>query len=574
MKLAAHLLRTDGRRFRLLLAAWMLIQVADAVMRGMRPALALDQRLALPLELLATVLFALRWLGTIVIVPLVVQMHPLVGSDAFWMTRPIPSRTLFTSKVLLLGIVLVAVPTACEACLMLAFRVRFEDALGVVLQTAVLQSLLLFSFMTVSVLTSNLARFALSIGGVLVGVVLLLNVLLAVTFRTLSDGPQLSSVGPRWMVSAIPVYTTLILLSAAAIALIIVQYRTRSRPRAVAAGLAGLVVAVLVGVFSPWPLRPFPVPAWATSASSLQLIGETTQGEFSSYDQPVFFGQSSGWRIGGVRARIRGMAPSWLAAARFAESSIELDDGQRLTTTGNGFESPVPFDGVEDLPLRAVIRHVLAVDRVMGSMFGRYGAHAIPGIVISEGTFREHSGRTGTYRGRYLVDLEQVRIASVLPLEAGEAFEDRGVRLVIERVVAQERTVSIRMRQFTTRTLYDGDRVPRLSFYLRNRDRSEAVAGAAEPGPMAVGLPMYFGFGVAHSSWESPGSGFTVTAGFLRFPEPYAAPDQPVIDVNAAWLSGAEFVVVRTDRAGSVERTLEIPGFRIEAAATKSGVRP
>jgi len=574
MNHAAHLVRTDARRFRLLLAAWGLIQVADAVMRAMRPALALDQRLALPLELLAAVLFALRWLGTIVIVPLVVQMHPLVGSDAFWMTRPIPWRTLFTSKVLLLGMVLVAVPTVAEACLMLAFRVPIADAFGVLLHMALLQSLVLFSVMTLSVLTSNLAHFALAVGGVLVSVVLLLNVLLAVALRTLPDGPQLSIVGPRSMASAIPVYTALMLLSAAAIALIIVQYWTRSRPRAVAAGLTGLVVSVLVGAFWPWPSRPLPVPAWATSASALQLIAETTRGAFSAYDQTLFFEQGSGWRIGGVRARMRGVEPSWMTAARLAESSIELDDGQRLTTTGNGFEYAVYFDGVEDMPLRAVLRHVLAVDRVVGSMSSRYAAEAIPGIVISEGTFREHSGRTGTYRGRFLVDLEQVRIASVLPLEAGAAFEERGFRLVIERVVPQERTVSLRMRQLTTRTLIDDDRFPRLSFYLRNRDRSEAVAGGQGPwGGLTPGwLPLNFGLGVAHSS-ESPGSGFTVTSGFLQFPELYT-PDQPAIDVNAAWLSGAELVVVRTDRFGSVVRTLEIPGFRIEAAATKSGVRP
>ena len=103
MKLVAHLVRADVRRFRLLLAGWVLIEIADTVFTGVHPFLIGDSRTSMTIGLLAMVLFFTRWLGMIAIVALVVQTHPLVGSDAFWMTRPIAPRTLLVSKLVLLG---------------------------------------------------------------------------------------------------------------------------------------------------------------------------------------------------------------------------------------------------------------------------------------------------------------------------------------------------------------------------------------------------------------------------------------------------------------------------------------
>jgi hypothetical protein len=576
MKYVAHLVRADVRRFRLLLAMWVLIQIGDAVFRGVRPALAVDPRVAVPIELLATVLFVLRWLGTIVIVPLVVQTHPLVGSDAFWLTRPIPWRALFTSKLLLLGVTLVAVPMVCQGLLMLAFRVRLADAFWVVLQTAVLQSLLVVSLMTLSVTTSNLARFALALGSVLVGVALLLNFLLAVMIRNLPDAPDVSAVTPRTTQSPAPIVTLLLLLSTAAIALLIVQYHTRSRWRSVGAGLTGLAVVVVTALLSPRQPQPLPVPGWSADASALQLIAQSPQGEFRLWDEPSHWGRSAGWRIGGIRARMSGVEKSWITTVRLADSSIAFDDGTRLSTAGNGYHSTIPFQFVEDLPILVAMRQVLAVDRLVGSAHGRYSRGAVPvtgldGIIVTQDAFDTHSGRTGTYRGQFVVDLDQVQIAAVLPLDVRAEFQDRGFRVVIDQVIPQGRTASIKVRQFTTTSIFDGEAVPVLSFYLRNRGRAEAVAGSKRPSLLAhstgFGLPLLVG--VSYGS-GGPGTGFDATADIIQFPE-VPPTDKPAVDLNAAWLADAEFVIVRTVPGGSVSRTLEIPGFQIVKASVESG---
>ena len=112
--------------FRLLLAAWVLMKKSlntVFLQRGPSPrSRYADVRTRTALGLLAVVLFLDRggW-GWISSSPLVVQTHPLVGSDAFWMTRPIPPVTLMLSKVVLLSALFLVVRTLSDIAIMAAY---------------------------------------------------------------------------------------------------------------------------------------------------------------------------------------------------------------------------------------------------------------------------------------------------------------------------------------------------------------------------------------------------------------------------------------------------------------------
>jgi hypothetical protein len=295
MKLLFHLVRADVRRFRLLLAAWVLIEVLSTIFTGVRPILADDRRMLTAVELLGTVLFLTRWLGMIVIVALVVQTHPLVGSDAFWMTRPIPPRALFTSKVLLLGTTFIAVPALCAVILTAVCRFPMAEVVLVALQTILLQSLWLAIVMALSAVTRNLARFALVAGGVLVSFVLLISIAIAVAMRNTPDGPQLSDVTSRSVSSATAGVVLLLLLITAVVMPLVVQYRTRSTRLSVGAGVAGVVVVIVVALMWPSHPRPLPVPDWANRESALHLVAESPRGEFSSLGHWSPWNRSEAW---------------------------------------------------------------------------------------------------------------------------------------------------------------------------------------------------------------------------------------------------------------------------------------
>jgi hypothetical protein len=566
MKHLFHLVSADVRRFRLLLAVWVLIQVVDTVFRGVRPALAPDPRLGTAVELLATVLFLTRWLGMVVIVPLVVQTHPLVGSDAFWMTRPIPWRALFASKVVLLGTTFVAVPALCELALMLASRVPVAEVPYVTLQTILFQSLWLVIVMALSTTTRNLARFALVAGSVLVALVLLINIAIAVMLRSFTDGPELTVMTGRSVASPTADVVMLMLLIIAAVAQLVVQYRTRSTRFSVGAGVTIVAVSVLIMLTWPSQERPLPVPGWASQESALRLVAESQQGEFRPLEDWSPWNPSDGWYTGGVRLRLSGVEEGWLATVRLDDGTVQFDDGTTLATVGNGYSSSVPFASVDDVPLRVVMRQVLGIGRVVEGSQSSLVAEAVPAIVVKQADFEKYVGATGTYHGRFLVDLDHIAIAATLPLRPGAGFQESRRRIVIDQVVPQAQSASIRVRQFTAATMFDSSSPPRVSFYLRNRDTDEAVAGMGGHGGIGtssgLGLPLLFGL----SSYSAgPGSGFSISTDSIRFPEGYRSDDHVVV-ISADWLSHAELVIVHTVHAGTVTRALEISGFEIAAA--------
>src|SRR5687768_4163462 len=103
MTLILHLLKTDLRRFRVLIATWVVLWIASTTLDIARPITTANPRLVVALGTAAALVWVAALLLDVILVGLVVHAHPLVGSDAFWMTRPIPPVTLMLSKIALLS---------------------------------------------------------------------------------------------------------------------------------------------------------------------------------------------------------------------------------------------------------------------------------------------------------------------------------------------------------------------------------------------------------------------------------------------------------------------------------------
>lgn len=137
MNLVLHLVRWDLRRFQILLPLWLLLVAASAVLEGGWPALAVAMTARQTVGITGNLLAVAEVLFSIVLVALVVQEHPLVGTSAFWMTRPIPPRKLLAAKLILLGGAVIAAPVIAEIVLMVAYEVPAAQIAGVAAQTSV-----------------------------------------------------------------------------------------------------------------------------------------------------------------------------------------------------------------------------------------------------------------------------------------------------------------------------------------------------------------------------------------------------------------------------------------------------
>ena len=226
MRIINHLIAADLRRHRLLLTAWLAIVVATAALAGARPLLAAGD-VGPSVSILSSLLSLTQFLLLIVLIATVVQTHPAVGSDAFWMTRPIPPGALLVAKLVLLGGATIVIPMVTEAILMAANAVPAAQIAAVAAQTAVYNLLWLMLLATAAALTPSLTRFALLCGGALVAIALLLTGTLAISMATLEDTPPTSGDGGPGDPTSTIVFMLLVI--AAGLALLIVQYREQNR---------------------------------------------------------------------------------------------------------------------------------------------------------------------------------------------------------------------------------------------------------------------------------------------------------------------------------------------------------
>lgn len=114
MSLIVHLMKKDARYLRYELAIWLALVLTQAglVLSGVdvqTPEAALST-----LDNLYVALWVLQLVLGGVFAAQLVQCDSLVSTTAFWRTRPIPRVTLLASKLVIVGVVLLAIPFIVE----------------------------------------------------------------------------------------------------------------------------------------------------------------------------------------------------------------------------------------------------------------------------------------------------------------------------------------------------------------------------------------------------------------------------------------------------------------------------
>lgn len=565
MNLVMHVVRADVRRFAVPMLLWIGLAAAERVMQGVGPLVTAEQSAG---ELF-TFGAGLLWLARIVLgaslIAMIVQTYPLVGSTAFWMTRPIPPGVLLGSRLLVIGLLFIAVPALFDAVLMALHHVPPVDVGLVVIEGALLAAVAGVCVMTGAAWTRNFARFAVLCASALVLIVLGVNLLLVIavstapsfaTFLSLSDGAATLVTRAADPTAGLIAWLTLI---ATGLMVLRALYRSRSRRRSIAVALAGTLSACLLAITWPWPLlqAEAAAPAWATSSVRIDAKPDTL-----TFDRVgVRFDDAERWYTARVRAYLTGVPAGWTAVISRERARLAFAGGQ--VSGGRSGATTLPARVEAPHPMRAALQVALNVDLLESS--DRYAWPDLPILTAREADLPA-PGTVASYRGAFRIDLHRVEVASVLPVQPGATFQDGSFRLVLDDAFVSEGGPRIRLRSSTARSILQRSPRPTYSFYLRNPTTRDAVAGTLQQrylGPRLTGF------------WLEIPQGFRVNAAVIRFP-PLAAgrllpagatPDAGGNWRNDAWLAGAELVVIRTVPAGSVDRTLELSGLTVNLTA-------
>jgi len=571
MKLVGHIMAADVRRYWPALAAWLLLVAVTAAQDGVHPRLVAEGGSALALGVFAELSRLAKLLAAFLVVPLIVQTHTLVGTEAYWMTRPIPPRALLAAKALLIGLVMIAAPLLAEAALMVAYGVPFRTLAGVTAESALWQSFRVGLLFSAAVLTRNLTGFALLIGSALVAGIALVGTMLAFA---LMGSDEVSPGIPRPVGPDDPtglVMWTLLVIAAAA-ALVVSQYRTRWRVRSVLIGASALAVAFVLPALWPWPflMDGVELPSWARASAALHLRADRSSVRLS--DERGMGGRK-GWQTLTAALRVEGVQPGWSANAGLLESTIARD-GERLASDVILHPQPIPTEWDDVRPGEGVAAALLGVERII-----------TPGPAAEQVRVPLFFARTsevpgpapfiGTYRGRFQIQLVRHEVEAALRLRSGARHAADSYRLRVASVERTRMRVVVTALESSASSVFDRRPSADTTFYLRSVDAREAVLGyASEDMQISPLLAMLMPFGMGRDG--SP-TGFAASGDAIEFAVPEGA--DPSFAFTDGWIDGADLVVVQATREGSVERTLEVTDVPLvwqppaDAAAPGSAAR-
>jgi hypothetical protein len=581
MNLAWHILRYDVRQFWPGIAAWILLTVSSAVYQAQAAQLPVESSAVGLLWFGATVGTFARWLLGMSLIVLIVQSHALVGTTAFWMTRPIAPRVLLLSRLLLFGIVFAAVPALCDLVLMSWHGVPPGASARVIAEWSIVRSLGVLLVMSGAAATATFARFVLLAG------ILVTTVMLALAGGMLSLTRVTQRVGDAFVLpenavialtSRWPDQTAVVIAWLVGIAGLLVLLRSRyhRRPLARAGWLAGATAVAAAGVvtFWPWNLLHAAVatPPWAGPGGTLQLSAPSGQAIF--FDNA---GLRSGpqilprWRTAHGRIYVSGLPQGWYAMAHVLSGVLSFA-GREVTSGPAPYVVPLSRDEEGRDTRTTAIEEVLDVETLNGSRLRDTTASAPLLRLLSDET--PAVPVDGTYEGQIEVGLHEVQIAHTSRPEAGVRFQDGAYRLMIQGVRLTEGGPRLDVQWSDVTSVFDRHPDPRYQVFLRNRSLGEALSGELRSITLAAPSPETMLLGRLGNL--ATAFGFRTEAGVINFPSTTAAqlpsarlPNGQYAFDDEPWMRDAEVVIVRTVHRGVVRRTVRIERVAVNGGASR-----
>jgi hypothetical protein len=321
-----------------------------------------------------------------VLIAAVVQEDPVVGSKAFWMTKPLSGPRLLGVKLVVLAVTLVLLPLLIVVPWWIICGFPLADLPAAIPRNVLPQLLLLLVGLPFAALTRNLTHYLTSSL-----VVLLSSVLLIKNFvKPFASADTLGLTLPAGAADTRGTIVTAILLCTA-FAVVLYQYRTRATPRSLAILGVGAGLAMLTFAAWRWDWSPL----WKTSSPPSSLVADLKL-EFRSV-QIVTLPSPPVPHLS-LRAELSGVPAGHVLGGVFTRQEWRSPDGTKMVfgTKGSSFVEPGP-------ELRPLLDLDSKSDTTRGPNLAEAGSNPAPSVKEINSIVR--------------VPEEQAHVITVQPLE-------------------------------------------------------------------------------------------------------------------------------------------------------------
>ncbi|MDD2241110.1 MAG: hypothetical protein PHO14_03740 [Kiritimatiellae bacterium] len=482
MNLVRHIFKKDVRHLRGLLTAWGLLVLLQAGLSGSGLAASADNMAwEVAFGLIGILVPLLQNLLVLVMVPLLIQDEPLVGTTAFWFTRPISWRDLLKSKVLFCGGLLLLLPLGVEVAVLAANQASLGQLVLAVPEILLNRLGTLMLVAALAVLTPTFARFILVAALALVAYML---IQFSITIATAFINPMAmvrATQNPSLVASKTIVGGLLGVLGYGAV--LAHQYRTRRTPRSVLL-LTGVVV-LLTALPYVWKFDFMKAPGVAAVSTEDKHDDVRVTLVTEAVDVSDHFRMSGKeGRTKSVRGlvQVEGGQLGYEYRPQVKQARFTFQDGFEVTQKSTDIDFPV-MDWND-----ASLEHVLDGRLVSGRRGGSYNLTSLFDIKDTDYTARHP--RVG--RLDATVDLEVFRyvVTGAIPLKANERIELGTEQAVITDVLEDPTGRAVILRERTLTLLLDRQAMrarnragsARVTYLLRNQAQRELVLSEKDVG--------------------------------------------------------------------------------------------
>ncbi len=555
MTLLRHLLAKDFRRLRWLLLAWLAIVISRVAAATVRSDLAFEDLAAqAAIETVSQLLLMIDLPVFVLLVSWLIHDEPLIGPDAFWLTRPIPPMTLMTAKLTFAAALLVGAPALTQSVVVavaLGSPGHASRLIWTLLFSQVLWSAVLIALAT---LTASLTRYLLTLAAGAAAVALAISALITLLLMTAEERSYPSEM--------LPDMTTVIVVSwltvAVAGTVTALQYGLRRRRIAVSVGALGVIISVVAAEAWPWRFGRPPEPnpgAWARDAVTVAAV--LGRGEPYVTDEEAIRRRSLKKQIA-APIRLAGVPSRYGIRSIGVRSTLEIAGGPTLQSA-QGSMVAVPRDPGDERtsdsmgPVRAALLPARLVGRQDRPQFEQWPIV----LTLNADDYARYRRMQGRLTATIDVFLHESRLVGSMPLDEGRMMRIESTLIELRRVVRRPDGCSIVVREIRRSSGQSGIRVS-YQYLLRNAARGEAVLGGSE---QIFGRAVPFA-GSLFGGWTLEGASGSAF-GFEDHIERYPAPFSEAGPIDADWLASADVAVIETAYAGRVSRSIVVDGFRI-----------
>ncbi len=554
MNLIGHQFCKDCFRLRVPVALWLLLVLLRAAL--ITPGIAEpgnDLFLQMMFRVLATLVPLLQTILLLVMVPLLLHEEPLVGTTAFWFTRPIDGRVLFKSKMLFIVGLLIVPPLLTEVVVLAVHGASAMQVALAVPEILLEDGKFLVYVVVLAALTQTFARYALLGASFVIGFYLLIIVGASIAWyfdlqKSLKPAGGVNQADSAYVVSAIFIITT-------AVIILIDQYRTRNTRRAWIRVGGAFLVYLALGYYWPGEFLHHHQPRRQAGIDTSTVGVVISADPESRRVSDTFRSRSTDEAKKSISGQleISGLPPGYVAEPSKIKALLKFPDGKIVTH--EGYE----YSRFERNWNRNVIEQLLATSKILNA--DKHKGTQVTLLSVNDDVFGKYSAVPGVISAEVEFIVKRYEAVANLRMQLKARYDHGSKHAVITQVLKQTGGATVLLRESEVSLFFAGDRhhdEMSMNFFgrpiiyiLRNQEKAEALWPVEEPGP---------GFELLDLFQKRLGT----TPLALRY-SALTRNGQKLTELNDPWLAKAELVRIEEKEVGRFTKNITVDGFTMGA---------